>query len=168
MIRWLRNVGILNAAIWFGAGVFFTFGAGPAFFSEDMLRLLGRPHAGAAAQVVLAHYFVLLQVCAGVALVHAIVEAIYVGQPVWRWPLALLLGACLLTCVGAYGFQPKLHALHRTMYAAGTPAQLREVAAQSFRYWHGVSQALNLVLLAAMLVHLLHASRGPQDPGRWR
>jgi hypothetical protein len=50
----------------------------------------------------------------------------------------------------------------------GTPPQLREVAGQSFRLWHGVSQVFNLALVAGVLVHLLHVTRTPQDPGRWR
>jgi hypothetical protein len=168
MIRFLRTLGILNAAFWFGAAAFLTFVAGPAFFSDEMLRLLGRPHAGAAAQVMLGRYFVMLQICAGLALAHAIAEAVYLGQPLWRWSLALVLGIALLTCVGAYGLQPKLRALHRVMYGAGTPPQLREVASQSFRLWHGVSQAFNLALVAGVVVHLLHTTRAPQEAGRWR
>ncbi len=168
MIRLLHVVGILNAAIWFGAAVFFTFGVGPAFFSKDMLTLLGRPHAGAAAQVVLERYFLLHLICAVVALAHLITEAVYLGRPLWRWTLALLVGILLLNCVGAYGLQPKLRALHRTMHGVGTPPQMRAVAGQSFGLWHGVSQGFNLAVVAGVLVHLLRVTQPPEDPGRWR
>ena len=44
MINALRFIGIVNAAIWLGAAVFATLGAGPAFFSEAVLRLVGRAY----------------------------------------------------------------------------------------------------------------------------
>jgi hypothetical protein len=168
MIRVLRLVGIINAALWFGAAVFFTFVVGPAFFSKDMRALLGDAHAGAAVQVVLARYFALHQVCAGVALVHLLTEGFYLGRPIWRWPLALLVGILLLSGVGAYGLQPRLRALHRTWRGPGTPPELRLVAERSFHLWHGVSQVFNLVVVAGVLVHLVRVTRPPEEPGRWR
>jgi len=57
VIGFLRIVGILNAAVWFGAAVFFTFGAGFAPFSAEMKRLLGSNNypyfSGAIAQILI-------------------------------------------------------------------------------------------------------------------
>ena len=163
MIRVLHGVGVLNAAVWLGASVFFTFIAGPAFFSEDMLAVLGRPHAGAAAQVVLARYFLVHEVCALLALTHLILEGLYLGRPIWRWTLALLAALLLLVCIGDYGIQPKLHSLHRAMYRPGAPAAVQQMAGRSFRGWHGVSQVLNLIVVAGVFGYYLRLTLTPTD-----
>ncbi len=154
MIDILRFVGIANAAVWFGSGIFFTLAVGPAFFSDSMLNLLGRPHAGAAAQIVLERYFLLHQICGAVALVHLLAEWIYMGRPLKRLTLFLIGGLLILGFLGGYGLQPKLQALHRTMYAPGPSTEQREEAGKSFKTLHGVSQILNLVVMGGVLVYL--------------
>jgi len=66
VIGFLRFVGVVMTAVWFGASSFFTFFVGPAFFSMKMLDMLGvanvqssRAYVGAAAQIVINRYFVL-------------------------------------------------------------------------------------------------------------
>ena len=167
MINALRIVGVINAAIWFGACVFFTFGVGPAFFSDAMLALLGRPHAGAAAQVVLQRYFLVHQICGVIGLAHLVAESLYLGRPIMRWTLSLLAAVFVLGLVGGYGIQPKLRTLHRSMYTPSNPPALREAAQKSFRVWHGVSQGLNLVVVAGVLVYLLRVTR-LSDTSRYR
>jgi hypothetical protein len=163
MIRVLHGFGVLNAALWLGSTLFFSFVAGPAFFSDDMLRLLGRPHAGAAAQVVLGRYFILQEVCALIAVAHLIAEALYLGRPLYRRTLALLVALLVLVCVGDYGFQPKLHSLHRTMYRPGTPVSMQQMAERSFRIWHGVSQVFNLLVVAGVSGYFFRVALGPTD-----
>jgi len=41
VLGFLRIIALLNAAVWFGSIIFFTFAAGPAFFTDDMIQLLG-------------------------------------------------------------------------------------------------------------------------------
>jgi hypothetical protein len=162
VIGFLRVVGVVNAAVWFGASFFFTVQVGPAFFSEPMLRLLSRPYAGAAAQVVLERYFWLHQICGGVALLHLAAEWLYMGKAAPRWVIALLGGMLVLSVLGAHGIQPKLQGLHRTIYTAGQLPARRELARRSFRVWHGWSQALNLVLVGGVFVYLLRVTRPPE------
>ncbi len=163
MMRVLHRVGVLNAAVWLGASIFFTFFAGPAFFSEAMLNLLGRPHAGAAVQVVLARYFLLQEVCALLALAHLVLEALYLGRPIWRWTLALLVAVLVLVCVSDYGLSPKLHSLHREIYRPGTPPPRSQIAERSFRVWHGVSQVLNLIVVAGVAGYFYRLTLVPTD-----
>jgi uncharacterized membrane protein len=59
---------VVNAAVWFGAGLFLTVVVGPNFFSPAVTDLVGRQNAGLIAQSVLAKYFVLQGVCTVVAL----------------------------------------------------------------------------------------------------
>lgn len=161
MIGFLRFVGVANAAVWFGATIFFTFVVGPAFFSDDMIQLLGganeevgRAYAGFAAEIVIRRYFSLHLICAGIALSHLLAEWLYMGKPLQRWTLWLLLSVLGLGLLGAYGFQPKLHGHHRTMYDQEASFEQRQQAAASFRHWHGASQVLNLVVLAGVAAYL--------------
>ena len=67
MIGFLRFVGLMNAAVWFGAAIFFTFGIGAAAFSPEMKELLGPKNSpyfsGAIAQILIARYFHLQLLC---------------------------------------------------------------------------------------------------------
>jgi len=161
MIGFLRFIGIANAAVWFGSGLFFTLAVGPAFFSDGMINLfgggnaeVGRAYAGAAAQVILERYFVFHQICGGVALIHLLSEWIYMGRPLKRLTLFLIGGLLLLGFVAGYGLQPRMQALHRTMYSPASSLEQRETARKSFRRLHGASQMLNLVVLGGVLVYL--------------
>jgi hypothetical protein len=153
VIGFLRCIGLLNAAVWFGAGVFFTFLGGPALFSADMKALLEKfypYYSGAIAQMVIARYFKLEIICATIALLHFLAEQFYFGRaPQKRW-LSLLIGLFALSLIGGYWLQPKLKALHTTKYAVNAPQANREAASESFKMWHGISQVANLLMLVGL------------------
>lgn len=153
MIGFLRCIGLLNAAVWFGAGVFFTFLGGPALFSEDMKALLEKfypYYSGAIAQIVIARYFRLEIVCSVIAILHLLGEQFYFGRaPQKRWR-ALLLVLLALSFLGKFWLEPKLEKLHTTKYASNASPELREAASASFRTWHGISQVTNLFMLAGL------------------
>ena len=159
MIGFLRCIGLLNAAIWFGAGIFFTFGAGPAIFSNDMQKLLEAyypSYSGMIAQIVIARYFKLGITCAILAILHLLAEQFYFGRaPQKRW-LSLLIGLFVLTLLGNFWLQPKLRHLHTNRYAVNAPAQVRAAAADSFQVWHGISQATNFLMLVGLGFYLVH------------
>ena len=154
MQRMVRFVGVLNASVWFGALLFFTLGAGPAFFSEAMIRLLTKPYAGASAQVVIERLFTLQLVCCVIAWLHLLGEWLYTGRPFPK-VTAILLG--VLLAMGLFGsnyLQPKLKGLHVQKYSPrSTPAQ-KEEAALAFSKWHGISQSANLLVLGCTLFYL--------------
>src|SRR5882724_13676160 len=158
VIGFLRFVGLMNAAVWFGAAIFFTFGVGAAPFSKEMKELLGPKNSpyftGAIAQILVARYFYLQLACGVVALLHLIGEWIYLGRtPRGTW-LGLLIGLVAAGLVGGHLVQPKLKALHKTKYAVDASPLARETADRSFRVWHGVSQGVNLVMLAGLAIYL--------------
>lgn len=158
---------MLNAAIWFGTLVAFTFLVGPAFFSERMIELLSRPYAGAAVQILWERYYTLQIVCGLLALAHWVGESLYLGRPLWRWSLSLLAATMVLVLAGAFWIQPRLQGLHREMVTATVPEDQRAMAQRSFRIWHGVSQAVNLLVLAGVTVYLLRITRWG-DNSRYR
>ena len=152
MIAFLRFIGILNAAVWFGAALFFTFGIAPAFFTPQMKNLLGDIYAGLVAQVVFERYFVLHYCCGAVALMHQFAEWVYLGKALNRLTFGILMTILVLTVSGGLWLQPKLKEWHRIRHAK--PEQVtavqREAATKSFQAWHGISQTMNLVVLAGL------------------
>ena len=162
----LRFVGVLNAAVWIGAAIFFTFVAAPAFFSPEMKQLLGPAYSGAAAQIVVKRYFVFHLVCSTVAIAHLVLEWLYSGRPLHRWLLYLLLGIFAAALLGGFVLEPKMKQLHYVMYARGvTPAQQAQ-ARSTFGLLHGLSQVGNLAVLAGLLANFWQVNN-PNTPIRF-
>jgi hypothetical protein len=170
VIGLLRFVGILNAAVWFGAAVFFTFGSGRVPFSPEMKALLGSNNypyfSGAIAQILIARYFHLQFICSIIALGHLLAEWLYLGRFPRTLRLGLLLGLCAAVLLGGCWFQPKLRALHAVKYATNQRPETREAASRSFRAWHAVSMGVNLLLLTGLAVYLWRVAN-PSDETRF-
>ena len=167
MIGFLRFVGIANAAVWLGAAIFYTVASRPAVVSADMLALLGPKYfsyfSGAVAQIVLARYFHFHLACASVALLHLLAERIYLGRTahrLWLGLLAVLFGFSLL---GSVWLGPKLAGSHRAQHVLNAPPAAREAAAKSFRLWHGVFQAVNVLMIGGVAVCLWRVTNPPSD-----
>jgi hypothetical protein len=163
-------VGILNAAVWFGTAVFFTFGTGLAPFSQEMKNLLGPDNypyfSGAIAQVLIARYFYFQIGCALVAALHLFAEWLYLGKNPQKLQAGLLIGLASVALIGGYWLQPRLKALHATKYGANTRPVIREAAARSFGAWHGASQVVNLLMVGGLAVYLWRAAN-PSDQTRF-
>src|SRR5438552_14019076 len=116
----LRLIGLLNVAVWFGAVIFFTFGVAPAFFSPEMKTLLGEQSypafSGRLAMVVVSRYFLLHYWCGSIALLHQLAERFYLGKPLQKLNFGLLIGLCSLSLLGGLGLQPHLRKLHEIKY----------------------------------------------------
>lgn len=163
-------MGLLNAAVWFGAAVFFTFWSGRVPFSPEMAALLGSNNypyfSGAIAQLLIARYFHLHFVCSAVAVAHLLAEWLYLGRSPQRFQLGLLVGLCLAVLAGGCWLQPKMQKLHSTKYALNQRPQIREAAGKSFRAWHGVSMTVNIFLVAGLTVYLWRVAN-PSDATRF-
>ena len=170
VIGFLRFVGIMNAAIWFGAAVFFTFGVGPAAFSPEMENLLKvkpplpfRYFAGGIAQILIARYFRVQLVCGIIALFHLLAERLYSGKSPHKFAVGLLALLLSITLVGNLWIQPRLKQLHTIRYAVTSTPETREAATQSFRAWHSVSQAINLLMLGGLAFYLWRVANPPDS-----
>ncbi len=170
MIGFLRCVGILNAAVWFGSAISFTFGAGFVPFSQEMKNLLGPGNypyfSGAIAELYIARYFYFQLGCAIIAAVHLFAEWLYLGKYPQKLQAGLLAGLAAAILIGAFWLQPRMRALHATKYGVNSRPEVREAAARSFRAWHGVSQVVNLVMVGALGVYLWRAAN-PTDQTRF-
>jgi hypothetical protein len=169
VIGFLRCIGLLNVAAWFGAGIFLTIGVGPAIFSARMQELLQAyypSYSGLIAQMVIARYFKLSIICAIIAIIHLLAEQFYFGRaPQKRW-LSLLMALLALSLLGGCWLEPKLKVWHTQRYDANIPPQTRETASHSFQVWHGVSQTANFLMLVGLGFYLLRVGN-PADSTRF-
>ena len=170
VIGFLRFVGILNAAVWFGTAIFFSFGVGLAPFSPEMKSLLGENnypyYSGAIAQILIARYFKFHIACGALAVLHLLAEWLYLGKLPQKFQAGLLIGLCSAALLGGYWLQPKMKALHAIKYGANNRPEIRQAADHSFKAWHGVSQVLNLLVVTGLAVYLWR-SANPSDPTRF-
>ena len=170
MIQFLRFTGILTAAVWLGAVAFHTFVTGPALNSAAAQSLFGSKLFAyisvATAQILTTRYFYLGSLCAFVALAHMFVENLYMGRGVSRRWLALLLTLFALNLIGNSWLNPRLTALHQAQHKLDATPAVRAAAARSFSVWHGVFQAVNVLMLAGVTAYLWRASN-PTDVPRF-
>ena len=166
MIGFLRFFGLLNAAVWLGGAISFTLALGPAFFSNEMKAILPPPYNGAAAQIVIHKYFILLNCCGAIALLHLFLEKLYLGKSVERLTFGALIFVIALSLLGGFGLQPKLRTLHLQKYSSQVSPENRVKADRSFKVWHGVSQTLNLFAMGGLLVYFWRIST-PQNASRF-
>jgi len=138
-------------------------------FSPEMKDLLGPKNApyfsGAIAQILIARYFHLQLACGAVAILHLVGEWVYLGKTPRGPSLALLMGLVLIELVGGNVLQPKLKVLHKAKYFNASPL-VRESADHSFKIWHGVSQAINLLMLAGLATYVWRVAN-PADHARF-
>ena len=167
MITFLRFVGIANAAVWLGAATFYTVSAGPAVVSSDMQALLGPRYfpyfSGAVAQIILARYFHFHLACATIALLHLLAERIYLGRTAHRLWLGLLAALFGLSLLGSVWLGPTLARLHRAQHVLSAAPGAREAAAKSYRLWHGVFQAVNVLMIGGVAVRLWRVANPPDE-----
>ena len=127
VIGFLRMAGIVNAAVWFGAAVFVSFGLGSATGSEEMKLLLGPksyPYfSGAIAQIVVRPYFYLQWICGSVALTHLVGTWLYSGKVPARWWRGIILGLVGLSLLSGLWWQPKLKQLHLARHAVNASVE---------------------------------------------
>ncbi len=162
----LRFIGIMNAAVWFGASVFFTFAVASAFFTPQMKHLFGEAYTGIIAQQVVERYYVLYYWCGPIALLHQLAEWVYLGRALQRLTLIALAGAFCLGLIGGLGLQPKVNRLHQVKYGRNelyTPAQKAQ-ATKSLKLWHGVAVAANYLALAGLALYVWRVANPSGGP----
>lgn len=158
-------MGILNAAVWCGSAIFLVFGL-PAVFTPHLKKLLTEGGVGFAAESIVARYFIVQYCCGCIALLVLFFEHLYSGRAMPRLSLCLILGILAIALAGGLGAQPRMAQLHLTKYYGATQAEQRR-AAHGFAVWHGVSESVNLVAIAGLIVFLWQVTR-PAEPLRAR
>ncbi len=167
VIGTLRLVGLLNAAVWFGATLFFAVGAQPAATSTEMKQLIGPDNFSyfsvVIGQIIGKTFFHLYLACSAVAVLHLVAEWLYFGRYPHRAWLVLVLGLCLGGLFQAYLVQPRLREFHQLRFRQ--PA-MRESAVRAFAVWRGISLGVNAVLVGALGVYVWRIAN-PREPMRF-
>lgn len=171
MILVIRFIGVLNAAIWLGASVFFTFAAQGTFFSPEAKATGLHPFwPGVFAQLMIGKYFTFHCVCAAIALVHLLADWVYLGRALHRLTTGILLGLFLVGLLGGLVLQPKMRELHFIKYSMGPqykpvplPNEMRLEAQKSFGRWHAVSMSVNLLVLGCLVYYFWRVTHPPDN-----
>ena len=162
MLGFLRFVGLINAAVWFGAALFITLGVEPAATSSEMRDLLSQrnfPYFSiAVSQLIIGRFLQVYLVCTLVALLHLAVEWLYLG----KYPHRLWLG--FLVCLGligvgqTYWIFPKLRSWH---YLRFTPQGRNQAIDRSYRYGQAFFEGLNVLAIGGLGFYLWRLAHPP-------
>lgn len=160
VIAFLRFIGVMNAAIWFGAVLFFTVGVLPALTAPALTDLFGGArnplapaYAGLALELLLERYHPLNYVCGGVAAAHLLIEWLYSGKPARAFMVYLVLTLLALGLLHGLVLQPKLNELHRIRYGRGPTPEQRAKAAKMFQVLHRAAGIMNYALAAGLFFY---------------
>jgi len=168
VIAFLRFIGLMNAAVWLGAVVFFALGASPVCVSARMETLLHAAnfpfYSVAIQQVLMSRYFAFLLATAIIALLHLLAEWLYMGRPARTVSLALLTGLLALVLIGGLWLQPRLATLHTARYATNATPDERDAAAKSFRLWHAGSQVIHVLMIAGLVIYVWRVAHPSDAP----
>jgi hypothetical protein len=160
----------MNAAVWLGTAIFFTFGAGPACFSTDMSNALQIPSAtyppGAIAGVVMSRYYHVSLACAVVALLHFLAEWLYMGRPRRKFSFGLVAALFAFTLIGSNAIQPALVRLNARHYNPKIQIDEREAAGKSFHLVNVAGLALNILIIGGLVIYVSRVS-SPSDTLRF-
>lgn len=155
----LRFLTLLNAAVWIGTGIFFTFLVGPAFFSQEVAAFLPRPYVERLAEIMVGRYYLVFLGCAIASMVLVVADYLHTGRLPAAGSLVVLLLLLGVAITSQFWLVPKLNTLHRVKYSSvATPEQKLE-AQESFRRFHGLSQGGNLMGLIALGFYFWGVSR---------
>ena len=163
MIATLRFIGVLNAAIWFGGALFFTFSIWPASLSSDLREVFGETYTRVIAFHLVDHYYRLFYWCGIIALVHQLAEWVYLGKALQRLTITVLAVVFSIGLLGGFWMQPRLKKNHEIRYAKPgiyTP-QLQEQAARRFKTWNAVAHFANVVALCGLAYNFWRITAPP-------
>lgn len=159
---------MLNAAIWLGATVFCATAVLAALNSRDLANLVGAKYfaqvSGAMTQIIFARLFQLQIACALLAWLHLLGEWLYLGRQPPRRRVALLTVLFSLSLMGSLWLSPKLTHLHRAQYVLNARAEDRALAGRNFRWWNGVFQTVNVLMIGGVVVYFWRVTRTDDSP----
>jgi len=166
----LRFVGLVNAALWVGATVFFVLGIMPVAGSEEMIRRLGANHAGyfstAILNVLVDRFFAWQIAFSVIAALRLLIDWLYLGKYPARLSFSLLAVLFAVGLAGTAVIEPQLKRLHSARYAANATVERREAANVSFGHWQRVAIGLELLLACGTAVYFWRLAN-PPDPARF-
>ena len=165
-------MGVMNATVWLGAGVFFTFIIWPAFSSDALMnifgrfgRLAGEMYGTATFLELLDRYFLVNCYCGAIALFHLFVDWMYTGKPFKKSTGGLLLALMLVGGLGGYHWlKPILMKNHVTRFTPNVPAAEREEAKDGYTVVKWFTGVVNVFVIAGIGFYTWRLTQMPSAP----
>jgi hypothetical protein len=168
MTGFLRALGLLNAALWFGASVFCSTGLLAAVNSREFGAVVGQQFypqmSGALMLIVFSRLFYLQIFFAFLAGGHQALEWLYLGRILRRRWVGLLALLLLVSVGSGFWLMPKLKQLHAAQHLPQITEVERTQLERRFGLWHGVFQAVNVVTILGIGAYLVRVSRVQDEP----
>lgn len=146
----------MNAAVWLGTTVFFTFGASPACFSPSITNMFNAGpdsyYPNVIAQMIMTRYYAISLACAVVGLLHFLCKWLYLGRPNRKFSSMLIISLFVITLIGSNAIQPALGKLNRNRFTAPQQTE-RQSAMRSFHILSIVMEICNLVVIGGLVVY---------------
>jgi len=159
VLPFLRIIGIANAALWFGASLFFLICIRSVFQSEQLTQLVPHPFSEASMHVLLAKYLVLLMLCAFVAIVQHCAEQWYAGRPIFRLRLGILLTLVVITFILKWVIFPSMTQQHIRAYRPTASQQDLQEGARAYRLWKTGFHFVHLFVVLGSFSQLWQVTR---------
>ena len=134
-------------------------------YSKETQVLLQRSHlylSGLLVQVLQSYSFHLSLVCGSVALLLLSTERLYLGRPVRKGSLTLLLTLILLVSWKGWWLQPQLKSNH-VIRLIGSNVAERQAAQRFYGTWESVGYGLDLFVIAGLTVYLWFVAHPPDS-----
>ena len=147
-----RYAGIFNAAILLGVVVFHAGCMMPGFSSDEMVRLLTQPYAVASGLLLDQGFYLLIVVCGFVAVLHYMIEWLYLGRTfprLFTWVVFLVLA---LGLTGSSLILPSMEKLHVSAQLAQNLGEKMDFQ-KSFQLWKGLRWVVEGLLLVSALFY---------------
>ena len=139
-----------------------------ALNSHDMVNLVGAKYfdqvSGTTTQIIFARLFQLQIICALAAWLHLLGEWLYLGRGPQRRRVALLTVLFALSLMGGLWLGPKLTHWHRAQYAPNLSAEDRNLAGRNFRWWNGVFQTANVLMIGGVIIYFWRITQPDDSP----
>lgn len=146
VITFLRFVGVMNAAVWFGGSAFHLLAVGPFFSSPATRWILGDLYAGGVGLLLWQRFYTLQYVCIAIVLLHSAAEWVYLGRGLSRLNAWLMSGLLALSLLGHLELQRAVSPAHWNRQNLKLLAEERARAERVYPLWSAVWQVTNIVL----------------------
>jgi hypothetical protein len=159
VLPFLRIIGIANAALWFGASLFFLVCIRGVFQSEELMRLVPHPFSEASMHVLLGSYLTLLTICSLVAMGQHWAEQWYAGRPVFQLKMGVLLTLVVVNMVIKWVIFPSMTQQHLRAYRPSATQQDLQEGARAYRMWKTGFHFVHLFVVIGSFSHLMSVTQ---------
>jgi hypothetical protein len=171
VIAFLRFIGLMNSAVWFGAVVVFAALISPALASPEITNLFGgagnpmsTAYAVVAGEVIITKFVWIHFICGGIAAVHLLVEWLYTGKAIRSLILYLAMLLITLGLLNGLILYPKMKDLHRTRYNRTVAPATQQKAATMFLSLQQATEIIHWIMVGGLLIYTWKVATPGEQP----